>query len=93
MLVGNKVDLEEQREVTYEEASRFADENGLIYIETSAKTGKNIEEAFFRTAQHIFKNIESGVIDANNIESGVQFTQNLVDIESKTKAMEKGCSC
>ena len=38
MLVGNKRDLEDQRDVSYEEASRFAEENGLLFIEASAKT-------------------------------------------------------
>lgn len=38
MMIGNKKDLEDQRDVTYEEASNFAKENGLIFLEASAKT-------------------------------------------------------
>lgn len=37
-LIGNKCDLDEQRDVTYEEAKQFADENGLMFVEASAKT-------------------------------------------------------
>ena len=37
-LIGNKGDLEAQRDVTYEEAKQFADENGLLFMEASAKT-------------------------------------------------------
>lgn len=37
-LIGNKSDLEAQRDVTYEEAKKFADENGLKFVEASAKT-------------------------------------------------------
>ena len=37
-LIGNKCDLEAQRDVTYEEAKQFADENGLMFVEASAKT-------------------------------------------------------
>ena len=37
-LIGNKADLEDQRDVTYEEAKQFADENGLLFMEASAKT-------------------------------------------------------
>lgn len=37
-LIGNKSDLEGQRDVTYEEAKQFADENGLMFVEASAKT-------------------------------------------------------
>lgn len=44
VLVGNKVDMEAKRAVTIDEAKQFAQENGLIYIETSAKTAANVEE-------------------------------------------------
>lgn len=37
-LIGNKSDLDAQRDVTYEEAKEFADENGLMFVEASAKT-------------------------------------------------------
>lgn len=74
MLIGNKLDKQE-REVSYEEASRFAEENGLIYIETSAKTGEGVEDAFLTTARKIFENIETGVLDPNSVESGIQFTR------------------
>ena len=38
ILVGNKIDLESDREVSKEEAEEFASSNDMIYIETSAKT-------------------------------------------------------
>ena len=37
-LIGNKTDLESSREVTFEEAQRFADEHGLMFLEASAMT-------------------------------------------------------
>lgn len=37
-LIGNKSDLEGNREVTYEEAKQFADEHGLMFVESSAMT-------------------------------------------------------
>ena len=45
-LVGNKSDLEDERQVAYEEAKQYADEHDLPYIETSAKNGININELF-----------------------------------------------
>lgn len=42
LLVGCKRDLQDQRQVSTEEAKRFADENDMPYIETSAKTGNII---------------------------------------------------
>ncbi|KAJ6222653.1 hypothetical protein RDWZM_001198 [Blomia tropicalis] len=77
-LIGNKSDLESQRDVTYEEAKAFADENGLMFIETSAKTGEGVEEAFLETARRIFSNIQDGSLDLNAAESGVQHKPNPV---------------
>jgi len=65
MLVGNKRDLESERDVTYEEASQFARENGLIFVETSAKTGENVEDSFLKTAKLIFQSIQEGNVDLN----------------------------
>ena len=45
MLVGNKIDLE-NRSVTKEEGERMARENGMMFIETSAKTRIGVQEAF-----------------------------------------------
>ncbi len=45
VLVGNKIDLEE-RIVTHDEALKLAEELNMAYIETSAKTGENIDDAF-----------------------------------------------
>ncbi|CAF1001382.1 unnamed protein product, partial [Didymodactylos carnosus] len=71
-LIGNKADLDGQREVTYEEAKRFADENDLLFLETSAKTGDNVEDAFIETARKIYQNIQDGSLDLNAAETGVQ---------------------
>lgn len=46
MLIGNKVDLNHRRVVTTEEGQKFAQDNGLIFIETSAKTAANVEEVY-----------------------------------------------
>ena len=46
MLVGNKSDLEHLREVKLEEATHFAEQNGLFFIETSALEASNVDTAF-----------------------------------------------
>ena len=51
MIVGNKSDLDERRQVSTEEGERFAKENGLIFMETSAKTAHNVEESFVATSK------------------------------------------
>jgi len=52
ILLGNKSDLE-NREVSYEEGKEFADENGLIFLETSAKNNSKVSDAFLLTAEAI----------------------------------------
>ena len=56
LLVGNKQDLENERQVNYAEAKALADSWGIDYIETSAKTNFNCKEAFEKLAQTIVKN-------------------------------------
>lgn len=46
MIIGNKMDLEHKREVSYEEAAELARQSGFPYMECSAKSGKSIEEVF-----------------------------------------------
>ncbi|XP_072059856.1 uncharacterized protein [Arachis hypogaea] len=46
-LVANKSDLEPNREVEAKEAEKFAHESGVFYIETSVKTGENINDLFY----------------------------------------------
>jgi Ras-related protein Rab-39B len=61
-LVGCKLDLVSsgQREVTREEARAFAEQNGLHHVETSAKTGANVEEAFHAVTQEVYSRIQTG---------------------------------
>ncbi|CAF0736680.1 unnamed protein product [Rotaria sp. Silwood1] len=72
ILCGNKKDLEEQRQVTYLEASRYAQEHDLMFLETSALTNENITESFLQCARIILTKIESGSIDPYRMYSGIQ---------------------
>jgi Ras-related protein Rab-2A len=47
MLIGNKCDLAHRRAVSTEEGEQFAKENGLVFMETSAKTAHNVEDVCF----------------------------------------------
>ncbi|KAJ5077762.1 ras-related protein rab-8b [Anaeramoeba ignava] len=46
MIIGNKCDLEDKRKISKEKGEKFAKENDVLFMETSAKDGTNIEEAF-----------------------------------------------
>lgn len=51
VLVGNKTDLNDKREVTTAQGEDEAKRNGLMFIETSAKVGHNVKQLFRRIAQ------------------------------------------
>lgn len=73
ILIGNKKDLDNDREVTFLEASRFAQENELMFLETSALTGENVEEAFLKCSRTILSKIETGELDPDRMGSGIQY--------------------
>ena len=54
VLFGNKCDLIEERKVTNEEAKEFADNNEIIYFETSAKDNINIKEGFEKISEDAY---------------------------------------
>lgn len=45
-LAGNKADLAVKRMVEHEEAQKYAEDNGLLFMETSAKTAMNVNDIF-----------------------------------------------
>ena len=74
ILIGNKCDLTEEREITAEEGKAFALRNGMEFMETSAKMNTNVTEAFetlgklmieFNSKANIQKNI-----DGKNLKAG-----------------------
>jgi Ras-related protein Rab-14 len=91
MLVGNKADLEDQRDVSFEEAQQFAKENGLLFVEASAKTGSNVEEAFLKNARLIFQSIQDGNVDLN-AEAGVQKRGTVAQAQD-APPKDGGCAC
>jgi len=78
ILIGNKCDLNEKREVSTEEGAAFAKTNGLLFLETSAKTGHNVDEAFLIPAKDIYEKLKRGMLDSTIVS------------KSNTKSFETG---
>jgi Ras-related protein Rab-2A len=81
MLIGNKSDLEHRRAVSTKEGEIFAQENGLIFLETSAKSAANVE-----TVKYLSFFFRSFILVLNAISSLLQaFIRTAENIYQKIK--------
>ncbi|KAM9385445.1 ras-related protein Rab-6A isoform 2-T2 [Pholidichthys leucotaenia] len=87
MLVGNKTDLADKRQITTEEGEQRAKEMNVLFIETSAKTGYNVKQLFRRVAAAL------PGMDTTQEKS----REDMIDIKLEKPAEqptnEGGCSC
>lgn len=60
------------REVPTEEAERWAKEEGLLFVEASARSGENVEDAFEKATRDILDKIRRGVFDDDRVSRVVQ---------------------
>lgn len=95
ILVGNKSDLESHRRVSTAEGQAFADEHGLLFVETSAKLDHNVVQAFLLPAAEVLKKVAEKRIDLNSESSGVKagFTLSQNQYARSTDASRKRCAC
>ena len=93
VLVGNKCDLEDNREVTEEEGREFAEKNGMLFFETSAKTGKNVEELFKQSVKVIDQKIKENYYDLENDSCGIKKGNEEINVvlETNLEKDKKGC--
>jgi small GTP-binding protein len=88
IIIGNKIDMEDSRETSKEDAEKFAKENNYKYFETSAKTGEGVDDAIRELVIQILK--QNGQIDDQKEAraSSVQIKEENLDKKSEKK---KGC--
>lgn len=86
MLVGNKTDLKHLRAVNTEDAKEFAEQNKMMFIETSALDATNVESAFISTIQKVHE------IQLGKIKDQVPHVKTET-IELDANPEKKGCSC
>ena len=90
LLIGNKSDLEPQRQVQFDEGKAFAESNGMKFIETSAKTDQKVKEAFETLTKEIIKdNLNRNKPLSDDEKHKIKLNSNTTDINKKKK--EGGC--
>lgn len=75
-LIGNKLDMAAQRAVTTSEATEFANNHQLVYLETSARGGDNVQEAFYRGAKQVYDRAEKGQLQTKTKATGPKVASN-----------------
>jgi GTPase SAR1 family protein len=80
MLIGNKCDLQNLRGVSLEEGKAFAASKKMAFLETSALDSTNVETAFERILESIYKNKQAapkfgGSDDTENVGKGKSIAQ------------------
>ncbi|KAF8650651.1 hypothetical protein AX16_005131 [Volvariella volvacea WC 439] len=77
------------REVSREEAEEYAEQEGLLFVEASAKSGENVEKAFEDAARDILEKIKKGVFDDDR-SPGVKLSKPS-DVALNPNAARRGC--
>jgi GTPase SAR1 family protein len=90
--VGNKCDLEQKRQVSYNQAKEFADKHGIKFLETSAKDTLNIDELFSSIAEKL---LEKQTTLTGKNEKKTKGQGNVVNIQNTPTAQnqpkDSGC--
>lgn len=96
VLVGNKTDLNDKREVTTAQGEEEARRNNLMFVETSAKLGHNVKTLFKRIAQALpgmeGTGGEGGAGGAGGV-GGAGGAATRIDVSSKETVAQEGCAC
>ncbi len=103
VLIGNKADLEESRKVSKEEGEKFYKDNDMcFFMETSAKTGLNIEKLFIEVAKKLYqvnKNVKTkatrsaSIYTMTNYQDTNKATIISTEEEDEIKRKKKKCPC
>ena len=90
ILVGNKKDLEDQREVPYTEGKELADHFNVKFIETSAKESMNVEDAFTNITREIKSKVQTAPVKRAAHEGSTKINKGSA---RKIQSQKKGGCC
>ncbi|KAF6805624.1 Ras-related protein Rab6 [Colletotrichum sojae] len=89
VLVGNKTDLNDKREVTTQQGEDEAKKNNLMFVETSAKLGHNVKTLFKRIAQAL-----PGMEGTDAAQQASSQRHAVIDVKtSPAQSSQEGCAC
>jgi len=90
-LTGNKLDLAQNRQVQTQEAQSYSEENGILFMETSAKTAANVNELFVAIAKKLPKlNQQNARSSSRIVQPGKEGNSN-GKTDDKKKQTSGGC--
>lgn len=72
VLVGNKCDLVDKRQVSFTEGEEFAKKNDMLFFETSALTGYNVDNLFYSASKEILDQINNGLFELKDESCGIK---------------------
>ncbi|KAG7276235.1 hypothetical protein CRUP_018617 [Coryphaenoides rupestris] len=75
MILGNKCDISDRRQVSKDRGEKLAIDYGIKFMETSAKSSLNVEEAFYTIARDILQNLSTKTTDAPGGDGSVKITE------------------
>ncbi|GLT27547.1 hypothetical protein SLA2020_025340 [Shorea laevis] len=93
MLVGNKCDLENIREVTSEEGKSLAEAEGLFFIETSARDSTNVRTAFEIVIREIYNNVSRKVLHSDSYKAELTLNRVSLANDDSSKQTQNTYSC
>ena len=88
IIVGNKIDMEDAREINKEDAEKFVSDNNYKYFETSAKTGEGVDDAIRDLVNQVLE--QGDQLDDHKIEARKSVQLKDANVEN-VEVKKKGC--
>ncbi|CAN1779043.1 Ras-related protein RABA5b [Linum perenne] len=93
LLVGNKCDLDNIRDVSVEEGRSLAEQEGLFFMETSALDSTNVKKAFELVIREIYSNVSRKVLNSDAYKAELSLNRVTLSNDDGSKKSSSFMSC